>query len=541
MADPAIRLGQLLDLLPRLYTADVQGSVLGTVLRSMAASLTRLDDDMTRVLHDRWIGLASGHQADQGEPSALERLGQLVGVPRLMPQAGPREPIETYRQRIQITARALTRGLATPHAILSLAIADLGLEPCPLMQAVVSRNTAPGEWAAEATVAWGVALGTRRLCPVCNGDADAPCPNREQRTVDAWVSENPLRAVLHRQPRLSPWTDFVVASRSMAPDRPRFTLRVADGQLEFPALQNRATGEIILFAGTLRAEEELQISPTLAQPDETVPFDTYDATPHHEWLSAHPAGLAQIVDHAANTVRDVEGFVFFIYGARFVDPASGNFDSVFDDTYFSDITRRVRTPLVRHGQDTWRLMSMPNPAAEFDADTSRFADDDESGTRFARWDTEITDLGAAAQDLFAELIAAERAPAPGRAQADLELHWFTRPPYTARLSIPRNLAVQDAEARGAIDLLLSDVAQARAAGVQVLVNFPQPRWRDEQSVSERFALRGAILWREAMAAADQPPRFETSATLRETQTMDDGPLYFGGRLDLTRFDSSVLG
>ncbi len=187
------------------------------------------------------------------------------------------------------------------------------------------------------------------------------------------------------------------------------------------------------------------------------------------------------------------------------------------------------------------LMSMPNPAAQFDADSSRFAGEDDTGTRFAKWDSEITDLGAAAQNLFAELIAAERAPVTGGVQVDLELQWFTRPPYTIRLTIPRNRAVQDAEARGAIDLLLADVGQARAAGVQVLVNFPQPRWRDEQSVSERFASRAVMAWREETLIAERLPDFGADVTLRDVQTTDDGPPRFGGRLDSTRFDSSVLG
>ena len=609
MADPAIRLNRLLDLLPRVFTADVRGSVIGTVLRTMAASLTRLDDDMARVLRDRWIGLASGWrrtdedevrlrdlayhlgpdgaallaaigqdmkaplaalretaaamqdldarrarlgvlaeldrvaalwQADEGEPSALERLGQLVGVPRLMPRAGPREPMEDYRQRIQITARALSRGLATPRAILSLAIADLGLEPCPRMETVASRATAPGEWATEATVAWGVKLGTRRRCPVCDGGSDAPCPNRDQRAVDAWVSENPVREALHREARLSPWQDFVINSLTLVADRPRIVLRVLEGRLEFPALQNRATGEIMLFAGTLRTDEELQVDPELVRPDETLPFDSHDDTPHHEWLSAHPAGRAQVVDHAQDTVRDATGLVFFIYGSRFIDPASGSFDAVFDGTHFSDITRRARTPLLRHGQDTWRLMSMPNPAAEFDADTSRYAGDGEAGTRFAKWDSEITDLGAAAQNLFAELVAAERAPVTGGVSVALELRWFTRPPHMVRLSIPRSVAVEAAEARGAIDLLLADVAQARAAGVRVLVNFPQPRWRDEHPVSDRFTARAALRLHEAASVTEKPPAFQPVVTLRDTHVVREGSPRFGGRLDVTRFDASVL-
>lgn len=543
MADLAIRLGRLLNVLPRIYTADVRGSALGTLLQSMAAALTRYDDDSIRVLHDRWINLASGYRAAPNEPSALERLGQLVGVPRLMSSSATPdavEDVEDYRQRIRVTATALSRGLATPRAIISVAVADLGLEACPLMEEVASRSaSAAALWAAEATIAWGVTPRVRRRCPVCVGGADGPCPNRDARVVDAWVSENPVQAAVHRERELAPWRDFTVVNGTLVTDRPEIALHVSEGRLEFPALQNRATGEIMLFADTLRMNEELVIEPQLAE-HETLPFVTYDDTPAHPWLSAYPHGRARVINHGGGTERDVSSEVFFIYGSRFIDPATANFDSVFDATNFSDITLGIRTPTIRNGRDLWRLMSMPNPAAVFDDDTSRFAGADDGGTQFAKWDSEIADLGAAAQNLFAELVAAEKAPVTGGVKADLELRWFTRPPYTVRLRIPRNVAVQNAQRRGALDLLLADVAQARAAGVRVLVDFPQPRWRDEQSTSEQHAVRASLDLGDTAVLADSRLHFAGTAKLADAQPSGEGLLMFTAVLDATRFDFSVL-
>jgi hypothetical protein len=540
MADPAIRLGRLLNVLPRIYTAVVRGSAIGTLLQSMAAALTCYDDDIMRVLHDRWINLASGYRATLDEPSALERLGQLVGVPRLMPAGAAPEAVEDYRQRIRVTATALSRGLATPRAILSMAFADLGLEACPLMVEVGSQSASAEKlWAAEATVAWGVAPGVRRRCPVCAGGADGPCPNRDARAVDAWVSENPVQTAVHRESGMALWQDFAVANSSLVIDRPEIALHVTQGRLEFPALQNRATGEIMLFADTLRTNEELRVAPELT-PHETLPFANYDDTAVHPWLIASPRGRAQVICHDDGTARDVSREVFFIYGSRFIDPAMANFDSLFDATYFSDIAQSVRTPTMRNGRDLWRLMGMPNPAAQFDADTSRFAGEDDAGTRFAKWDSEITDLGAAARNLFDELVAAERAPVTDGVKADLELRWFSRPPYTVRLRIPRNIAVQNAQARGALDLLLADVAQARAAGVRVLVDFPVPRWPDEQLTNDQFALRAGLDQRDTAVVAESQPHFAGAAKLSDAQPSDEGPLSFTGVLNATRFDSSVL-
>jgi hypothetical protein len=548
MADPAIRFRRMLNVLPRIYTADVRRSNIGMLLWNMAVALTDYDDVTMRVLHDRWINLASGYRDPATQRSALELLGQLVGVPRLTPADAAPEAVEGYRERIRITATALSRGLATPRAILSLAIADLGLEACPLMVEVASPSASAAEeklWAAEATVAWGVTPGVRRRCRVCAGGTnehcrkrDVPvvdawrkalarrleesgcpnrdaravhawrkalalqleesgCPNRDAGAVDAWVSENPVQTMVHRENRetgLTLGSDFEVANSTLVADRPQIALLVKQGKLEFPALQNRATGEITLFADTLRTNEELRIAPELTW-QEKLPFVNYDDTPVHPWLIASPHGCAQVISHdghADGTQRDVSDKVFYIYGPRFID-------AVFDATSFSDIAQSVRTPRIRNGRDSWRLMSMP------------------SG--------EITDLGAAAQNPLLVRAPTEGVPVTAgvkadlKAEVDLELRWFSRPPYTVRLRVPRNVAVQNAETRGAVDLLLADMAQARAAGVRVLVDFPP--------------------WDTAVVEESQL-HFAGVAKLSDTQSSGEGSLSFTAILDATRFDSSVL-
>jgi hypothetical protein len=306
---------------------------------------------------------------------------------------------------------------------------------------------------------------------------------------------------VHRENRetgLTLGSDFEVANSTLVADRPQIALLVKRGKLEFPALQNRATGEITLVADTLQTNEELRIAPELTW-QEKLPFVNYDDTPVHPWLIAAPHGRAQVIRHDGHdggTQRDVSDKVFYIYGPRFID-------AVFDATSFSDIAQAVRTPTIRNGLDSWRLMSMPS--------------------------SEIIALGAAAQNPLLVAAATEGAPVTGGVKAgpeadlkpevDLELRWFSRPPYTVRLRVPRNVAVQYAETRGAVDLLLADMAQARAAGVRVLVDFPP--------------------WDTAVVEESQP-YFAGMAKLSDTQSSGEGSLSFTAVLDATRFDSSVL-
>ena len=86
MADLRVRRERLLALLPRIFTAQPSSSAVGALIDSMAASLGRVDDTLTRIQYDRWVGLASAQLPAPDEASALEGLGRLLQVSRLPPR-----------------------------------------------------------------------------------------------------------------------------------------------------------------------------------------------------------------------------------------------------------------------------------------------------------------------------------------------------------------------------------------------------------------------------------------------------------------------
>ena len=563
MADPSLRRDRLLALLPRIYTAQPDGSAIGDLLTMMADSLTRFDDAQTRVSRDRWVGLASGVQPD-GEPAALDRLARLLDRARLRGTgADTAETTEAFRQRLTISARALTGGLATPRAILALAVADLGAEVCPSMRSVPPPGTAPGAvaWRVDATIAWGVPPAARRTCPVCaNGlpaGGEAVCPNRESRVLDAWIAENPPLRGFHAQPGLGYWRGFAIPNRSLEVDRPTIAI-FARVDMSYPALRNQTTGETVLFAGILRAGETLTIEPGLG-PVETGPFNSYDNFPHHTWLPAQPGGAARI-SRPGTPERDAGRDIFFISGAAFDafdsvygagPPAGGGEES---GTRFSILDNIVRTPLLRSGADTWVLLRFANPARTFDDPDSRYAGpNDAEGTRFAKWDGGGADKNAEpAQILFEAMRDAEQAAAaeiaagtPQPPVADVTLEWFTRPPATFRLRIPRTPWVAAAEARGAIDVLLADVQLARPAGVLALVDFPEPPFHDGlapgEDWGETLSAHVAQTFHEDANPSDGLPHVAIQhGARREVHDIGDSVPVWAGRFDVTRFDAMVL-
>ncbi|WP_374481991.1 hypothetical protein [Zoogloea sp.] len=624
MSDPRRRRERLLQLLPRIYTAQPERSAVGAVVSGMATSLASLDDALTRVQYDRWVGLASTQRRDVEDASAVEQLGQLLQVARLPPRlnhAGydlpspdrlevrfdhtapldealteligegwrrPRngrppldpaealgalfpgltftlgsderslsvtagnmassddlapfravldpEPGETYRQRLLVTAKVRTGGLATPRALLSLAIADLGAEPCPRLQ----RRQ-------DSTLAFGMPPGTRKRCSACSGKGDMPCPNRSKAVIEAWLTENPSLPASHAEsaPRLR--RPFSIDNPSLHPDRPVLSLTISEQPAAYPAIRSIDTGEITLYAGTVKPGETLVLYPAVT-PAEAAPFDGFDAPGHHAWLSAHPTGQALLIGPDGSE-RDVSHSIFYLWGNRFDDP-----QSALGAMRCGVLDQRVLTPRLQRGSNRWMLLSFAQPDAEFaDATTtvhtSRFAGhDDVGGTSFALLDGSISRSDSRyASILFESFSKTDTGSASEETTANaprlsLRLDWMSRPPASYRLRIPKTGWVAAAAARGALKLVRSDISRATAAGVRPMLDFPEPPHREDVMPADGLAaLAIAQRWTEDAAPADGGLQTGLGLTARERHEPAEGCFSMQVVFDTTRLDWSHAG
>lgn len=536
MADPSVRFERMLSLLPRILTAQPETSAIGALLRSIAGALGTVDDDLVRLLHDRWLGLATGESPPGGEPSALERLGGLLSIPRF-PQSDSLAPkvaaangievTEAYRRRLALTAQAMTRGLTAPRALLDLAIATLGAAPC----ARVERDI-------DTTLAWGMPTAVRKLCPVCQGRAQGPCPNREQAVLQAWITDCPLTPASLVRSDVRIGAAFTVASDSRTIDRPVLRLRANRDQDFYCAVQNRGTGEITLYAGPLRQDEQVTILSTL-DPDERAVFATHEEVSDHPWLAQSPQGRA-FVSMTDGSVRDASRSIYYVSGFRFDAP-----DSTFaelasaEGTRFGRLGQEIRTPRVRPGSDDWVILAFARPDSPFDDPMSTFAADGaEQGTRFGLFDGTAGDTGATQASMLFESFAKTRTGTEQTASLDIELDWLARPPVTFRMRIPLTDAVRKADALGALAAVHAELQHARAAGVRALVDFPEPPIRESQPLADVLALNVALRWQEHVTAREGAMAIAAQRPIAERQSSSDGALVIGPAFDGSRFDDA---
>ncbi|GAA5787151.1 hypothetical protein [Chitiniphilus shinanonensis] len=621
----ALRRQRLLDLLPRIFTAQPADSAVGAVIAGMAGALARLDSDMTRVLYDRWSAMATGERLPD-EDSALERLGHLLQVYRLPARLAPRsvdsdeyglhlhfatsrhlddalhgllgaswnptdpdahahglrlltdlfpglrfdhatldetlhvqptsddpaalqrfdallhpEGGEAYRRRLQLTAPLLTGGITTPRALLALAIADLGAEPS---LAMFRRG--------DTLVARGMPPGTCKRCPHCAGTApDTPCRAEGQQVLEAWLTDNPVLDCDHYEPAPRLRRVFNVSSASQLADRPVLRLTATERPIAYPAIQSRTTGEITLYAGTLKPGETLHLYPD-GQGLDLPAYDSNGAANHHRWLEPYPHGRA-LVTTEGKPERDVSGDIFYLWGNRF-DADNSRFGGGRDEALRCGVLdQAVRTPLLLNGDNALMLLTFAKPDAEF-ADTSDtthlsvFADSkDKDGTRFALIDRDLAQSDQSFLTLLLQSLtqtdttAEDGGDSAAKPPLKLQLEWLARAPATFRLRIPKNGWVADAELRGAVTLMRQDIERARAAGVRALIDFPVLPYREEHDSDDSgFALAATLSGRESHDPREGRLAITASQPLADTHAVGEGGLTFDAVWDATRFDWSRM-
>ncbi|MFC1747172.1 hypothetical protein ACFL2V_00040 [Pseudomonadota bacterium] len=513
---------RILDSLPRIYTAQPESSAVGAVINMMAQSLADIDNDISRVMRDRWINFASctesaATEADVQQTCALESLGHLMDIRRL-----PGEKTENYRQRLIITSNILLNGLTTPGALLQLAIASLGAEPCEQIR-----------FHADAVIASGMRLGSALRCVGCKTKRlNDDCANPAQKLLEIYIIENPLVAKTKTLSGIKPEDTFRINNPSIVEDISVITLRAGDNEVPYPGLRNMGTNEIVFYAGNLKPGEKLEIWPPVTA-DFLSQYESYEKMGHHEWALHNPEGLALLTNEQGDE-DDVSDDIFFYTGSvfdtacfalpgeeeprftalKFADDYFAADDDEagarFDEAEFSIVQSKFNTPRVRIGEDDWIYRTYT-----------------------------YDDIKSVAGDEGGRIL--QKAPkSAATAQLDITLEWWSRPPATFRMSIPNTPWIREARARGAVELLYQQVERARAAGVNAIIDFPEPVNRETHPIKENFVIKLDYTWGEHQTLGDSAPEKAVHIQRRESHALSDGNPLFPGEFDNTGFDFSYF-
>jgi hypothetical protein len=521
---------RLLSVLPRIYAQQPAGSVVSVLVDAMAARLAELDLAIERVLRDRWVALAGGVPPFDEPSHPLEGLARLLSLEsEPWEQADWTRPAEEweresdkaelFRRRVRHSAPVLTRGTTTVRSVMTLAAAALDTELCPRLARLPAGAKGP-----DTTLGLGVRPGTRAHCPGCaHPEASERCVwDKEEPKAGAVIERSGQNPILARMlltdspltPRSVLLTGlrhgemFKVRSFSLAQDRPEVQL-VAIEPLSYPTLQNLGSNGTLLFAGHLKAGEALILRPNRLR-EEVRPFEGYFTEGPALQFLMEPKGQA-LVREQGGTFRDVSDRIFFLQGKAFFDVS--RFTAEKDDdpqaARFALLQHEVLSPTVEPGEVTWAYRGF----------TSK-------------------DVQALAAPEITNLL--KDAPAtPSAGKVDITLEWWTRPPVSFRLRVPQ-VPVRDAKLRDEVlDLLRRSVERARAASVQVSVDFPEPPREETHPLGDGTQAVGLVAratedarMREKLqvrAAAPQP---------REQQPLGEGLFTTQGIFDVTRLDWS---
>jgi hypothetical protein len=472
---------RLFNLLPRVFAQQPKGTAIATVIDAMAKALAILDQDINRTQRDHWLDLAHGDTDSDEEVSALENLGRLLGIIRFKEEA-----TDDYRQRIQLTAKVLTRGSTTPSSLLEVAIVTLGAEPCP-------HQTTPK----DATIAIGVPLGTVKKCPKCNDSSNPSlsCPNDKVKVLEAVLIDNPLQQTSFNQllkanlpPQVSSdEVSFTITSHSLMEDVPEIRLKALDKDIQYPTLKNKDTGELMLYAGDIKLGQELSISPWLSHTETDDPqFDTHDNVTAHAWLKQSPfvSAVLKDTDGKSHSVND-KIYYFIDAKSKFSSELNNSDNDVneprFDeDTKFLSFEQKVRSPRIRVDKNEWLygIYTKKDILALVESNKSALyneAPEDKDNTP---------------------------------PTANLTLLWWIRQPATFHLRILRNEWVKSAEQLDATLLFATWLQHAKAAGVKATLDFPQPVLTETLKIDESLALKTTQRWQDDLQLDDKPPQWQ---------------------------------
>ena len=535
--NPAVRLRQrrrerLLSVLPRIYGQQPSGSVVSVLVDAMAARLAELDLAIERVLRDRWVALAGGVPPFNEPSHPIEGLARMLSLEsESWERANWKQPsqewqdeadhAELFRRRVRHSAPVLTRGSTTVRSVMTLSAAALDTELCPRMVRLPVGSMAP-----DTTLGLGVRPGTRAYCQGCaNPEASERCHwdtdsgGAKAGAVTERSGQNPIMArMLLTDSPLTPRSQlltglrhdetFRVRSLSLVEDRPEVQL-VALEPLIYPTLQNLGSNGTLLFAGQLKTGEALILRPERTA-QEVKPFEGYFTEGPALQFLMDGKGQA-LVRRMNGTFEDVSDYIFFLQGTAFFDFShfAAERDEGSQASRFALLEHRVLSPTIEPGEVTWAYRGFTRKDVQ------------------ALAAPEITDL----------LKGAPEQATAGR--VDVTLEWWTRPPASFRLRVPQVPALEATQRDKVLDLLRRSVDRARAASIQVSLDFPEPPREERHELGEHTP--GLQLKASFAEDARMREKLQVRAAVaqpQETQPLGEGLFTTQGIFDVTRLDWS---